>query len=113
MIGLKIGITLGVALCTGLLFLVIYGLITKNQRYDLDDAADIELEELKAEEIFRRPRVGFLRKKDNGVEDDDRKLRMMTDSGKELKKLNRKCLFAFLIGTGIGLVGSVIYIFFC
>ncbi len=93
---------------TGLIFLIIFLMLTSSKRRGLEDAAEIELEEIRAMDPIKKGRPVFLRKKDNG-EEEEQKEKMETDAGRELLKLERRGLVVMGIGMILALIASILY----
>lgn len=103
----EIVLAIGAVFCTGLLFLLAFLLVTRTRRHELEDAATLEIEEMKSRGEWNG-KLYFLRRADMS-EEADRKARMATNAGKELSEIEAIGRFVFLIGLIVGIVALIIY----
>ncbi|MBR3320317.1 hypothetical protein IKG20_03380 [Candidatus Saccharibacteria bacterium] len=93
----------------GLLFWIVYHVVTTTKRHELEAAADLEYEELKSQEGYVG--VSFLRGNRGGTEADRKaRERRSTETGKELMRLEEQGKWFFFLGAIVAIICLIVYL---
>jgi len=97
----------------GLVFWLVFYMVTSERRHELEMAADMEYEEMRT--LYQRmseSNITFARRSERMASEAERRRehRMMTDAGKTLRKLEETGKWCFMIGALIAIVVLTVYL---